>query len=80
MRKQLWQCLTLKHSKHQRTSLADIEAAIGAVKESDAYLFGSDEPFKNPVGSTGNGGSGGADGVVCTSCGYGTSGKQIRRS
>ena len=52
---------TLKASKNQS---ADIEAAIGAVKESDAYLFGSDEPFKNPVGSTGgNGGSGGADGV-----------------
>ena len=51
---------TLKASKNQS---ADIEAAIGAVKESDAYLFGSDEPFKNPVGSTGNGGSGGADEV-----------------
>ena len=52
---------TLKASKNQS---ADIEAAIGAVKESDAYLFGSDEPFKNPVGSTGgNGGSGGVDGV-----------------
>lgn len=52
---------TLKASKNQS---ADIEAAIGAVKEYDAYLFGSDEPFKNPVGSTGgNGGSGGADGV-----------------
>ena len=51
---------TLKASKNQS---ADIEAAIGAVKESDAYLFGSDEPFKNPVGSTGCGGSGKADGV-----------------
>ena len=52
---------TLKASKNQS---ADIEAAIGAVKESDSYLFGSDEPFKNPVGSTGgNGGSGGTDGV-----------------
>lgn len=42
----------LKESKNQSE---DIKKALEAVKESDAYLFGSDEPFKNPVGATGNG-------------------------
>ena len=45
-------------------AMLDMETLKASKKESDAYLFGSDEPFKNPVGSTGgNGGSGGADGV-----------------
>ncbi len=44
----------LKGSKNQSE---DIKKALETVKESDAYLFGSDEPFKNPVGATG--GSGG---------------------
>ena len=47
----------LKASKDQST---DIKKALEAVKESDAYLFGADEPFLNPVGPTGgNGGTGG---------------------
>ena len=42
---------TLKGSKDQTE---DIKKALEAVKESDAYLFGSDEPFFNPVGPTNN--------------------------
>lgn len=48
---------TLKASKNQSE---DIKKALETVKESDAYLFGTDEPFSNPVGATGGtGGSGG---------------------
>lgn len=43
----------LKASKDQS---ADIEKALNAAKESDAYLFGSDEPFLNPIGPTNNSG------------------------
>lgn len=39
----------LKASKNQSE---DIKKALEAVKESDAYLFGSDEPFMNAVGAT----------------------------
>lgn len=42
---------TLKVSKDQS---ADIKKALDAAKESDAYLFGADEPIKNPVGPTNN--------------------------
>lgn len=50
----------LKASKNQGE---DIKKALDTLKESDAYLFGSDEPFKNPVGGSGsgNGGGGGTD-------------------
>ena len=41
---------------------ADIKKALDAAKESDAYLFGSDEPFKNPVGPSG--GNGGTDSAL----------------
>lgn len=47
----------LKASKNQSE---DIKKALDTVKESDAYLFGSDEPFLNPIGATG--GNGGSDG------------------
>ena len=49
----------LKASKNQGE---DIKTALEAAKKSDAYLFGSDEPFSNPVGGSGgaNGGNGGA--------------------
>ena len=43
---------TLRASKNQTE---DIKKALDTVKESDAYLFGSDEPFFNPVGPTGGG-------------------------
>ena len=46
----------LKESKNQSE---DIKKALETVKESDAYLFGSDEQFKNPVGATGGSGTGG---------------------
>ena len=44
----------LKASKNQSE---DIKKALETTKESDAYLFGSDEPFLNPVGPTGGTGS-----------------------
>ena len=52
---------TLKASKNQKE---DIETAINSVKESDAYLFGTDEPFSNPIGNIG--GNGGAKDEVNT--------------
>ena len=48
----------LKTSKNQSE---DIKKALETVKESDAYLFGSDEPFKNPVGATGGSTGSGTD-------------------
>jgi len=45
----------LKESKNRDE---DIKKALETVKESDAYLFGADEPFQNPVGPTGNSGGG----------------------
>jgi hypothetical protein len=48
----------LKASKNQSE---DIKKALETVKESDAYLFGSDEPFKNAVGATGGGVNVGGD-------------------
>ena len=42
----------LKASQNQND---DIAAAIEALKESDAYLFTSDEPIDNPTGKTGGG-------------------------
>lgn len=44
---------TLKQSKDQTE---DIKKALDTAKESDSYLFGTDEPFLNPVGPTNNGG------------------------
>lgn len=46
----------LKASKDQT---ADIKKALDTTKESDAYLFGENEPFFNPVGSTGGSGDSG---------------------
>lgn len=48
----------LKASKNQSE---DIKKALETVKESDAYLFGADEPFSNAVGVTGGTGAGGSD-------------------
>lgn len=45
----------LKQSKDRS---ADIKKALDTAKESDVYLFGTNEPFQNPVGPT-NDGSGG---------------------
>lgn len=52
---------TLKASKDQTT---DIKKALEAVKESDSYLFGADEPFLNPVGPTGGSGGAGGDSLA----------------
>lgn len=51
---------TLKASKDQTE---DIKKALETAKESDAYLFGADEPIKNPIGPTG-GGAGGSDSMM----------------
>lgn len=52
---------TLRASKNQA---ADIEKAIGALKESDAYLFGTDQPTTPPPFSAGSGtGAGGSGGT-----------------
>lgn len=48
----------LKASKNQSE---DIKKALEVVKESDAYLFGSDEPFMNAVGATGGSADVGGD-------------------
>lgn len=51
----------LKASKNQTE---DIKKALETVKESDAYLFGSDEPFLNPVGPTGGGDNSGLNNLA----------------
>ena len=48
----------LKASKNQSE---DIKKALETVKESDAYLFGSNEPFMNAVGATGGSADVGGD-------------------
>ena len=55
--------LDIKALKESRDQSADIKKALDAAKESDAYLFGANEPINNPVGATNNpdGGSGGLD-------------------
>lgn len=50
---------TLKSSKDQS---ADIKKALDAAKESDAYLFGANEPINNPIGAINNP-NGGNDGM-----------------
>ena len=44
--------LDLKALKESKDQSADIQKALETAKESDSYLFGSDEPILNPVGST----------------------------
>ncbi len=52
---------SLKQSKDQN---ADIKKALDAAKESDSYLFGANEPIKNPVGPTGGSGEEGLDNLA----------------
>ena len=52
---------TLKASKDQSS---DIKKALESVKKSDAYLFGADEPFLNPVGPTGGSDGAGGDNLA----------------
>ena len=54
--------LDMDSLKAPKDQSADIKKALDAAKESDAYLFGSDEPFKNPVGPSG--GNGGTDSAL----------------
>lgn len=45
--------LNLDELRSSKDQSKDIAAAIDAVKKSDAYMFGSEEPHKNAVGRTG---------------------------
>lgn len=59
--------LDLEILKGSKDQTEDIKKALEAVKESDAYLFGSDEPFFNPVGPTNNkGGDNGGMGSLAS--------------
>ena len=59
--------LDLKTLRGSKDQTEDIKKALEAVKESDSYLFGSDEPFLNPVGPTNNkGGNGGNMGSLAS--------------
>lgn len=53
----------LKASKDQTE---DIKKALETAKESDAYLFGANEPFLNPVGATGGGAGDGAEADIAS--------------
>ena len=63
----------LKSSKDQT---ADIKKALETVKESDAYLFGADEPFLNPVGPTGGSGGAGGDNMAAIRAAMGLPAKE----
>lgn len=54
--------LNLDELKQSKNQSEDIKKALETAKESDAYLFGADEPFNNAVGATG--GNGGGSGEV----------------
>lgn len=59
--------LDLENLKGSKDQTEDIKKALDAVKESDAYLFGSDEPFFNAVGPTNNkDGEGGSMGSLAS--------------
>lgn len=51
----------LKSSKNQTE---DIKKALDAAKQSDAYLFGTDEPINNPVAGSGGVKAGGLNAVA----------------
>lgn len=55
--------LDVKSLKASKDQTEDIKKALETAKESDAYLFGADEPIKNPVGPTGSG-NGGSDSMM----------------
>lgn len=57
----------LKASKNRD---ADIKAALEACQKDNGYLFGKDEPIKNPVGPTG-GGAGGGDTLASMRAAFG---------
>ena len=57
--KAVWGMLDIAALQESKNQTDDIRKALDTIKESDAYLFGADEPINNPVGPTGN--PGGAD-------------------
>ncbi len=61
----------LKASKNRD---ADIKAALETCRKDNGYLFGKDEPIKNPVGPTG-GGTGGGDPLASMRAAFGLSAK-----
>lgn len=63
----------LKQSKNQTE---DIKKALETVKESDAYLFGVNEPINNPVGPTGGTGGGVDDNVAAVRAAMGLTTKK----
>ena len=52
--------LDLENLKTSKNQADDIKKALEQVRSENGYMFGSDEPFQNPVGATntGNGGTG----------------------
>ncbi|MGN1165081.1 MAG: phage scaffolding protein [Lachnospiraceae bacterium] len=48
--------LDLKTLQESKDQTEDIKKALETIKESDAYLFGVNEPINNPVGPTSGGG------------------------
>lgn len=53
--------LDIKSLQESKDQTEDIKKALETIKESDAYLFGADEPYSNPVGPTVGGPGGGGD-------------------
>lgn len=47
-------CLDMDALKTSKNQKDDISNALKAIQESDSYLFGKDEPFKNPIDATGD--------------------------
>lgn len=45
--------LDIKGLQESKDQTEDIRKALEGIRESDPYLFGENEPFQNPVGSTG---------------------------
>ena len=48
--------LDIKSLKESKNQSEDIKKALEDIKKSDAYLFGSNEPYNNAVGGTGGAG------------------------
>lgn len=47
-------CLDIESLKTSKNQKDDISNALKAIQESDAYLFGKEEPFSNPTAPTGD--------------------------
>lgn len=53
--------LDLDNLKTSKNQADDIKKALETVKAENGYMFGSDEPIKNPVGATDTGGGTGSN-------------------